>query len=622
MENVCYQLSDLASIDVSKFSTLKTSLVHLSDSYRRSTVEKGALHPEHIQALRDLKKRNDVVIVKPDKGSGVVLMDRSSYVSKMHMILSDATKFVKDPKQVDQSKKLHGQLSDQLGKLVSCSVLTSQKKSSLLACGQSIPRLYGLPKTHKSECPLRPILSMSGSPTHATSVWLADYLRPVREHFGRHCVRDSFTFASEIQQQRLSDVKMVSFDAQSLFTNVPVQKTIDVIIDTLSTEHFPNCDIPLDCLRELLELCTTNVQFMFDGVLFRQVDGCAMGSCLGPIFADIFLGFLELTWSDEIERSTTLYRRFVDDCFLLVPSFEEAFHLLKVFNIMHPSIKFTCELEQDNQLPFLDVYCQRRYDGTVYTSVYRKSTWTGLYTSYFSFVPRSYKAGLIRSLTCRAYRICSQDALESELKCIEDTLLCNGYPLHFIRRFMLPPRVSNFPEFGPEKKNVILKLPFIGDQAASFAKRSYKKLLSVFPAVKPLIVFQTTRIPVSSPKDKLPVSAQTQVIYAFSCTCGSRYVGRTGRSLKERMKEHVPLWLRKGNKFPPRSKSRPSSAVTRHLQTCTEVDFSKVDACFSVLFSVKGFYLLRIYEAISIKCFTPDLCTQKEFVLDLTLPWL
>ena len=42
----------------------------------------------------------------------------------------------------------------------------------------------------------------------------------------------------------------------------------------------------------------------------------------------------------------------------------------------------------------------------------------------------------------------------------------------------------------------------------------------------------------------------------------------------------------------------------------------------SVLFSVKGFYLLRIYEAISIKCFTPDLCTQKEFVLDLTLPWL
>ena len=119
--------------------------------------------------------------------------------------------------------------------------------------------------------------------------------------------------------------------------------------------------------------------------------------------------------------------------------------------------------------------------------------------------------------------------------------------------------------------------------------------MSDFPAAKAVVVCTTKRLPVSGLKDRLPRSAQSNVIYSFVCTCGSRYVGRTGRSPGTRVKEHVPKWML--NSY---SRPLPQSSVAHHLISsgCDVVD--KRDR-FTILFSSCHFMVLRLMESLTIK---------------------
>ena len=73
-------------------------------------------------------------------------------------------------------------------------------------------------------------------------------------------------------------------------------------------------------------------------------------------------------------------------------------------NARHPNIRFTMEKELNRKLPFLDVLIDYSDANSLLTRVYRKKTFTGLLTNYFSFTSYSYKIGLIRTLVDRAYK--------------------------------------------------------------------------------------------------------------------------------------------------------------------------------------------------------------------------
>ena len=94
----------------------------------------------------------------------------------------------------------------------------------------------------------------------------------------------------------------------------------------------------------------------------------------------------------------------------------------------HPNIKFTMELEENREIPFLDV-CIKRDHNTFSTTIHHKKTFTGFYTKWDSFTPRKYKVNLIRTLTYRCLRICSKSTLlQSALSDLKNSLLQNGYP--------------------------------------------------------------------------------------------------------------------------------------------------------------------------------------------------
>ena len=103
-----------------------------------------------------------------------------------------------------------------------------------------------------------------------------------------------------------------------------------------------------------MKTATTSVEFSFNNIKYRQIDGVAMDSPLGPVLANIFVGYYESKLFNEISKPT-VYCRYVDDIFSLFYKEIEFQKFLNCLNSLHPSLKFTSEIETNNSLPFLDV---------------------------------------------------------------------------------------------------------------------------------------------------------------------------------------------------------------------------------------------------------------------------
>ena len=98
-----------------------------------------------------------------------------------------------------------------------------------------------------------------------------------------------------------------------------------------------------------------------------------MGSPLGPVLANLFMGYHEKNWISEYGSSKIhFYRRYVDDIFAVFESDEEASSFFNYLNTRHRSIQFTMEVQNENCLSFLDVLVKNEH--IVTTSVYRKNT--------------------------------------------------------------------------------------------------------------------------------------------------------------------------------------------------------------------------------------------------------
>ena len=167
------------------------------------------------------------------------------------------------------------------------------------------------------------------------------------------------------------------------------------------------CNVIVPQFKYSLDLAVKESFFIFNNCLYKQSDGVAMGSPLGPTLANIFLCYYESLWLDECPPifKPIYYRRYVDDCFLLFRDKEHASLFLNYLNTRHKNITFTIEHEVDQCLPFLDVLVHKE-NNKLYTNVYRKQTYTGLGLNYFSYVPQLFKLNAIKTLVFRAYNIC------------------------------------------------------------------------------------------------------------------------------------------------------------------------------------------------------------------------
>ena len=294
--------------------------------------------------------------------------------------------------------------------------------------------MHGLPKVHKPAVPLRPILSTIGSCNHEAAKWLTGKLSFFRDHSTN--IKDSFKFIDEIKDKCFQNKIMVSFGVKRLLTNIPVSFTIKLNIDALyHNGTFSNSNILFSGfnqtkIKQFLEWVTKSGTLLFNNDYFEQLDGIPMGGKASNLFADVIMNYIvnkamEIT---PLQYRPSVFYRYVDDCFSVSNDKKSVTEFEKILNSLHPNIAFTTKLQSKNCLNFLDVLIDNSGTNLV-TDTYHKTTHTGLYTKWNSFVPRRFKINLFNCLLDRCYRICSSfETIYDEFEQIKTMLSKNGYP--------------------------------------------------------------------------------------------------------------------------------------------------------------------------------------------------
>ncbi|KAL5246892.1 hypothetical protein ACHWQZ_G018935 [Mnemiopsis leidyi] len=512
------------------------------------------LPKEEMTALKQLSKNKDIIIFKPDKGTGIVIMNATDYIAKIEQIILDETKFSKHQNQdlykISRSveRKVRNYLRDHLKKT---GLISTETYRQLYPNGSRIGLLYGNPKVHKQGCPIRPICSAVGTATYDLSKYLAEIICPAATNsYGTDC-RDSFQFLEQLQNYDLNNYFMACFDVSSLFTNVPLDETIGITLDRLYRSDVntpPN--LPEHVLKHLLEMCVKDNVFVFNGQVFYQTDGVAMGNPLGPILANIFMAHLEesMIFCGPNIVQPTFYRRYVDDTFCLFTTKEEAERFLVFINNLHPNIQFEMETESDGKLEFLDTVVERRPDSTSHrTSTKVKQTDKGIYYHYSSFIPDSYKLNKIFTLVYRAYRIASDmSVFHVDVEKLKKRLRLNGFPTHLIDQVTSKVLMRYHAQQDnqqdtqqPDRERVYIALPYLGPVSIILKRQLTKLVQKFYPSVQLKVVFRRGfRISnLFNYKDKFPIACRSMIVYYIQCKkCGpsQAYIGKTINSLYER----------------------------------------------------------------------------------------
>ena len=217
--------------------------------------------------------------------------------------------------------------------------------------------------------------------------------------------------------------------------------------------------------------------FNFDGKTYKQTDGVAMGSPLGPSLANAFLCFHETIWLNDCPEdfNPVYYRRYVDDIFALFRSPDHLEKFTSYLNSKHKNIKFTYEKESNDSLPFLDILISRSENG-IKTSVYHKPTFSGVYSKFNSFIYDQYKIGLIFTLLFRTFSIVPDfSRFHTEVSHLKDILRKNAFPIKLvdncIKTFLNKKFLHTPVALTVDKKELSITLPYLGNLSLAIRTR-------------------------------------------------------------------------------------------------------------------------------------------------------
>jgi len=493
----------------------------LMKAMKKSCFPSNISKEEHM-ALRKLKENKDVTILKSDKGNATVVMDKAEYEKKVFEIL-------KDEAYVNVNRNPVNSLNKKLSALVKKCV---PEYKALLPSVYRLPEMYGLPKIHKTGIPLRPIVAAIGSPGHLISKALAKLISPLVGNNG-YTAKNSTDFINKVKEVKLSrnDV-LVSFDVVSLFTRVPVEESLTILEEKMGESHMENSNNIIQVLSFLLK----NTFFQFKTHIYKQREGMAMGNPLSPILANLFMEYIEERIMKDFSLKPKFWIRYVDDVFLIWPhGLEELENFFDSANNLFPSIKFTKELETNNELAFLDVLVKKTAENQLSFEVYRKATHTDQYINGNSHHHKKHKMAIWSTLIHRALNVCSTpELLNKELAHIAKVATDNGHIINVVKILKNIKKNLNsikLKPHGPQKKKICV--PYISGMYESIEKALQRWGIDTIP-------MPGRKIGSYLASNKIQKEAlESPGVYSIDCAnCNQQYVGQTKRMIKKRISEH------------------------------------------------------------------------------------
>ena len=453
---------------------------------------------------------------------------------------------------------------------------------------------------------MRPVVSMIGTPEYKLVKFLDVFIKlNIPKDF---MLNSTSEFIEKLQlYSPRGDETMVSFDVSSLFTNVPLNETID-IDRVYSNDAVITPPIKRTVFRKMLVLCSRGM-FVYNGDWYEQIDGVAMGSPLAPTLANMFLADIEcrlpMNKQNSPQNFPKLYLRYVDDTFCLFECKSHYKQFLDTLNSLHPNLNFTVEVAS-NTMPFLDV-CVKIEEDKFETIVFRKKTHTNVFLNRHAAAPNAWKKGLIFCLLHRAKMICSSMSLFwEEVGKLRVMFSLNGYSFRYfddvVDRFMNPKSkdLSSLDSDDSEATPFcILKVPYYGKSSVDFAKQLVQLIENKF-TVKIRVVFTTCKVrSFFKLKSPTPSTLFSNVVYQFTCAAKAHitYIGYTSRHLLTRAEEHTS--------------KNTKSHVRKHISECAGCNNANVG--FNDLKVLKHYsdeMECKLGEALAIKKFRPILNKQ------------
>ena len=175
-------------------------------------------------------------------------------------------------------------------------------------------------KTHKfenfgyiniKELKLRPIIDQTGTCYYKTGKVIAQCLKPLTKN--EFVINNTQDFPSMLNIVELSEDEDVSYDVESLFTNIPINETIDFICDKIYIDKKLQPICKGSIFKKLLLKLTTECTFSVNEQLCKQIDVFSMGGTLSVVLSDYFMNKMEK--DAVIPFKPKFYKRFVDDIY-------------------------------------------------------------------------------------------------------------------------------------------------------------------------------------------------------------------------------------------------------------------------------------------------------------------
>ena len=549
----------------------------------------------------------DFIFIKADKGGSNVVMKREDYDLQTQIVLENPilyTKVAKNP-----TETLNRKLIKYLGSLKNNETISKTTYDYVRCSTPRIPVFKIYPKIHKNPTSYRPVVDSFDSFNYYLAKYLVSILKKYDDSINTQ-IKNSTTLKNEIlflPPTTYSNFSMASLDIVALYPSINRGDAIDQLLKLYDQDENQTTNIPTQTMRELLGWATVSI-FNHNGQIYKQRNGLSMGSPISSILANVYINQVIENHPHFNNDKIVFYKRYMDDTLLLwkgdQKSFEEHVNNL---NKITDNIQFTSEFESNQSINFLDLNINRQPD-TDFTFKFHKKDYAVINPiNWKSLHPPKMKMGIFKGYT---HRILNATSIKSDIiKTITFLIFCfhlRGYPIHMLLdstyrainnkgktycEWLLNdldttninldscPRDTKTPHNSDPQDSQLLiyapmnYVPFFSDVITKKWKNALKpQSTKIIFSQRPMKNTLTTILSRSNNRD-----SDKGLIYGAICkqcppkstpihpnthTTKFDYIGETGRTLQNRIKEHE-------------SNSRDNnSAIRNHIDTTGHNDIA------------------------------------------------
>lgn len=497
-------------------------------------------YTNEVKTLKQIKEKlsnNNAMITKADKGNTIVIMDTIQYSQKVNQFIENNNIAMIN---TDPSPGFVSTLNNTINRCTH--IFNSATRHSLKPINAEAPQFTGLPKIHKPNVPIRPLVNFTTAPSYKVSKKLVQIIKNSISLKNNHSTKNCTEFINKLKNVQIKpNYRIASFDIVDLYTNIPVHDTIAILKSNLGEANIRSTD-EINEIITLLEVVLNQNYFIFDGKYYIQKKGLAMGSPLSGLLADIYLNHYENTHifssANKWHNKIVSYTRYVDDTFIIFDGTIRQINNLKNYlNNINGNIQFTLEAEIDNKLNFLDLTITR-LDSSFQYQIYRKPTTTDATIHADSHHPFPQKMAAYNSFIHRLLTVPLEPRdFHEETNTIKHIAKANGYTYSMIDNLIKKHR--------KRLHNKIAKPSNNRDNTyvtSIYGRTLPHTLTNIFRKMNITLTFRTDNNvrKILHCKSTKPIKQRTGV-YKIQCDdCNSFYIGQTGRAFKKRFQEHLP----------------------------------------------------------------------------------